>query len=312
MRAETVETKQGNRSTAGTRDYSTIHREPAYNPETEMSASLIFSSSKIPFIYRKNVRTLNRRQVENKKCITMSTFGELGRFGNQLLQYMSLVTLAETLGLEIQVPWWMGEPLFALDDSRIEQRLPIVFDGLYKQANCAWGDDYYQYLKEREPLELIYPSILLKKKLLEQKVVNRDLVGWFQWHTSVFRPHRKEIFHRLKCASPLKERLDKLLKSVIGEMEGACTLIGLHIRLGDYKEVSWKSFAYYVPLQWYKDWLAQIYSSAKNPIVFIASDELSVILQEFEDYNVITCNDFGSEISYLCEWNAEFFVDGIS
>ena len=66
----------------------------------------------------------------SQNIITMTKLGQMGRFGNQVFQYMFLKTYARRHGLKVQVPKWIGNDLFGTTDPVPTQQFP-EFQELY-------------------------------------------------------------------------------------------------------------------------------------------------------------------------------------
>jgi hypothetical protein len=60
--------------------------------------------------------------------LTMSSIGQLGRFGNQLFQYAYLRICAAQSGAKVECPPWIGQTLFGHQDAPISQRLPPAIE----------------------------------------------------------------------------------------------------------------------------------------------------------------------------------------
>lgn len=192
----------------------------------------------------------NINAIAEDKFISMSTLGDYGRFGNQLFQYATLKIYSRKNGLRPEVPEeWIGRRIFlssndiCISDKPREQRL--VGD------DCIW--------------------------LNGQQFEGCDVKGYCQYHTSLYSPYKK-YFRSLYKFIPL---LEKVLREPI-ELLKKGTLIGIHIRLSDYRLPGRnKNIA---PKKWYLDWLKQNWDGLDNPILFLASDEIDNVIEEFREY----------------------------
>lgn len=62
-----------------------------------------------------------------KRFVTMSSFGEAGRFGNQIIHYVFLKACATLHAIpDIRVPYWIGENAIVLHDSLVECAFPAI------------------------------------------------------------------------------------------------------------------------------------------------------------------------------------------
>ncbi len=207
--------------------------------------------------------------------ITMSTLGSNGRFGNQIFQYAFIKIYAKNHQLELQTQQWIGQYLFGHQEHTISHNLPKI------------QDPYNQFIN-------------LAKSLTDDSIesyANVDFWGYFQYHTSYYAPH-KEYFCSL--FQPILEVKINLHLAVQALRAKGKTLVGLHLRRGDY---GYDEF-FIAPNEWYKAWLREIWSSLEQPILFIASDEIDKVIDDFREYSPITSRDLGIEFS-----QADFYPD---
>ncbi|MDF2669030.1 MAG: methyltransferase FkbM family [Paenibacillus sp.] len=212
--------------------------------------------------------------------ITMSSLGENGRFGNQLFQYAFLKIYAKRYGLRVQTPEWIGASLFGHRDNPIRKKLPKAYENHIPDKEVL--------LTARKPL-----------------VTNVDFWGYFQFHTRYYAPY-KEYFRYLYTPVPqVQERVEKGIKELraIGK-----TLVGLHIRRGDYllrqnHEVYGK-LHFPAPCEWYKKWLEAIWGTLVKPVLFIASDEPDTVLSHFSEYKPIRSRELFTAYS-----EEDFYLD---
>ncbi len=207
-----------------------------------------------------------------KPVITMSTLGRNGRFANQIFQYAFLTIYAKEHNLRVETPAWIGQYLFGCNEPPISQHLPVISE---------------------ETNNLLEARIPNTKEIFK----NVDFWGYFQYHTKYYAAH-KEYFRSLFQPVPaietqMKEALDCLRSR-------GKTLIGLHLRRGDYGY----SHFFIALSEWYKQWLKGLWETLDEPILFIASDEPEKVLSDFEEYNPVTTKDLGLELP-----EAEFYPD---
>lgn len=186
--------------------------------------------------------------IAEDRFVSMSTLGHYGRFGNQLFQYAALKIYARLNGLRAEVPLdWDGRKWFVgCNDLPISRRVR----GQTIPTECIWlnGNGFEGY----------------------------DIKGYCQYHTSLFAPY-KDYFRLLyKFIKPL----ERVLKESLPQEQG--TLIGIHIRLSDYR-LPGRS-ANIAPKKWYLDWLRDNWKKFDNPVLFIASDEIDNVIEEFREY----------------------------
>lgn len=198
-----------------------------------------------------------------KEFISMSTLGTFGKFGNQLFQYAALKTYAKKNNLDPEVPSdWVGRKIFAdCHDSPISdaprERRDLAGD-------CIWTNG--------------------------DKLNGCDIKGYCQYHTSVYD---KEYFRSLFRIMPA---LEKGLKEPVKHIRGlGKTVVGIHIRLGDYRVLG--RSANIAPTGWYLRWLKENWDKLDDPVLFIASDEIDTVINDFKDYKP---NAFPGD-NFLCD-----------
>jgi len=192
--------------------------------------------------------------------ISMSVLGEYDLFGgnssfaNHLFRYAALKIYALKNGLEVEVPEnWIGRELFeGCDDPPISEKPRKQID-IGENKDCIW----------------------LNGELLE----DCNLKGYFQYHTSLYAPY-KEYFRKLFTPKQgLRDRVAPTFDKLTG------TLIGIHIRRGDYCRPPNRV----APNEWYLDWLEKNWERFDNPTLYIASDDPESVISDFKKYNPRMC-----------------------
>lgn len=209
----------------------------------------------------------------------MRTLGRRGRFGNQIFQYAFLKIYAKIFNLEVATPSWVGQKLFGANDPKIHANLPVVRES--KHPNLK------NIFTEPKP-----------------RFINCDFAGYFQFHTKYYAPY-KDYFLSLFVPIPeVEEEMKKGLKKLYSKGR---TIVGIHIRRGDYTKYKNSPVYYSVPIKWYKDWLKSIWSELDHPVLYIASDDIKKIAPEFSEYNPVTTNDI-FEAFLIADFYPDFYV----
>lgn len=240
----------------------------------------------------------------NDPVLTMSSIGKLGRFGNQLFQYAFLKICAEKSGAAVECSPWIGQTLFGHKDAPISKRLPPAIE------RRDVGENLFDIIPEFIPyLEKLADakSSRVGSEALEHGLVNVDLWGFFQFPTRLLAPH-KEYFRSLfqpvmELKSPLEDGLN-ILRS-----KGK-TIIGIHIRRGDYITEPQIGFTLVVPAKWYCEWLDGIWEKVEEPVLLLCSDDLDSILPKFEKFSPVTWRDLEVNLPKgMKDLNIEFYID---
>ncbi len=208
--------------------------------------------------------------------VTMSLLGQYGRFGNQLFQYLFLRLYAQRYDLRYAVPPWVGQRFFQIDDPHITHAYPRV---------CDWGNVSIDGILEAygRPLQSI------------------DIFGYFQYHTRYYREHRDYIRKLFAPTDSIKSALGAAIATKLRSR--GKTLVGLHLRRGDF---GYKYF-FVAPSEWYLEWLDGLWETLDEPVLYIASDEIDLVKDDFEKYSPVTAQDLDIDLPELRKW--EFFTD---
>lgn len=194
--------------------------------------------------------------------ISMSKLGQMGRFANQLIQYMFLKTYARRHNLEVQTPKWIGQDLFGLDDPPIAGPLP-PFDEVH----------------DKDEQRMVIPHLI-------EPLKDVDVTGFFQYPTRYYAPERPFI---QRLFTPIPSIQQPLSTAVSRLRQGSRTVVGLHVRRGDYGF----SYFYRTPLEWYLRWLERMWSEWDDPVLFVATDEPRPVLRALKRYRPVTASDLG-------------------
>jgi FkbM family methyltransferase len=204
--------------------------------------------------------------------IAMSSLGINGRFGNQFFQYAFLKSYAREHDLAVETSEWIGQFLFGTQDAQISQRRPVILE----QTNRLD--------------QALIPVAPLPYK-------NVDFWGYFQFHSRYYAPHKDYLQSLFKPAPEVEIRLRAGLNQLRANGQ---TLVGLHLRRGDYGS----SIFPIAPNSWYLEWLRGFWETLEQPVLFIASDQPEKVIADFAAYHPITVADLGIELP-----EAEFYPD---
>ena len=198
--------------------------------------------------------------------VSMSKMGAMGRFGNELFQYASLFAYAQEHDCEFQCPAWVGEYLFDLPARPVTEKLPV-----FREARLNGEPLGYQLPPEGN------------------EAVGHDFVGYCQWHTSWWTDERRVVWDLFQ-----EEHQQVRLLPALEFLHGDNTRIGLHIRRGDYGQgLPWDALT---PVKGYLDWLAEWWPKLEQPVLFIASEDRSLVA-EFAAYDPQTVESLGVVLS---------------
>lgn len=188
--------------------------------------------------------------------VSISCLGKKGRFGNQIFQYFFAFVVSKKYGLVLKTPNWQGNQIFNLEPSAEDYNLNKIY--------------------EKEILALDF--IENNKSFFE----NKDIDGYFTWHTKFYREYKAEFIHLFKLKDELAKKVDESWKEYTQNFN--YTIIGVHIRLGD----AGVDYYYRTPIEWYKNKIEELINikGVEKIKLFIASDDLT-IKNKFEEYNTL-------------------------
>ena len=203
--------------------------------------------------------------------VSMTTLGQFGQFGNQLFQYSAMKACARKHNLRLEIPEdWLGRKIFIdCDDS------PIT--GTPREQKM---------IESQEPI------------WMNGELKNCDIKGYLQYHTHfIDKDYFRSLFRILPELTGEVKKTIGMLKSVTdhdGYVRKA-TVVGIHIRRGDFCIGS--RSANIAPVEWYLKWLEENWNNLFNPVLFVASDELDKVVNNFKKYKPYAFE----EDNFLCD-----------
>lgn len=202
----------------------------------------------------------------SKRIITMSRLGTYGQWGNQIIQYAFVRTYARRQDLDYQLPQWAGQYFYGHDDPPLTAKLKTY----HERTEPA---RYEQCFGVPIP-----PG--------DEEVVNRDWLGWGQFHTSWYAPDREFIQGLYDpVVEPEQSRvsaaLDRLRK--LGD-----TIIALHLRRSD----GGRMIFFHTPIIWCLRWLRENWERFDRPVLLITT-EAPRLVNYFRNYSPCTAEQLG-------------------
>jgi len=215
---------------------------------------------------RELCKQCSERTETVQQYITMSTLNK-HRWANALFQYMFVHIYGKSHNLLVQTPPWVGEQLLNIEPSPMTVKLLPFYERLR-----STGQPYGPPVTE---------------------AIGHDFYGYGQYHTSYYQPYRKFIQDLLQPKPAVEDRLSdtaigRLVFRSIGIMGD---IIGIHLRRGDYGRL----IHYITPVQWYLDWLEKNWERFEYPVLFIASEDRSLV-DQFAKYNPRTAESLGVDL----------------
>ncbi len=208
-----------------------------------------------------------------KPLVTMSILSK-ARFGNQIFLYALLKIHQKEHNVRVETVSWVGQYLFGHNDPPISQTLP------------EFTDSGLAILNAKEPYN------------------NVEFGGpTYQLHTKYYDPY-KDFFRSL--FQPVPQVEFKMIDAVNRLRQYGKTIVGIHLRRGDYQKLQ-RSYTFVAPTACYRKWLEGLWETLDEPVLFIASDELAGVVNDFSDYHPVTIKDLGVEVAEA-DFYPEFYI----
>ncbi|MCH9750586.1 MAG: FkbM family methyltransferase [Alphaproteobacteria bacterium] len=196
-----------------------------------------------------------------KPLIANSTIGSLGRFGNHFFQYLFLKYHAMDMGYSFEHTPWVGDQMFNTSPG-----VAVISKNLREVKQTDYSTETCQILNG------------------EDRLANTNLTGFFQYNTLHYKRHRESIQSTFSFKGPYLDRARQIKAAFEARGE---PVIGLHLRRGDYGN----RWFFIAPTRWYIDWLRSLQASNPRMTIFIASDDLDLVIPDFSEFNVMTSRD---------------------
>jgi Glycosyl transferase family 11 len=253
-----------------------------------------------------SIQSSSKKDTEgvSHSVLTMSSLGQLGRFGNQLFQYAFLRICANKTGASVECPPWIGQTLFGHNDPPISHRLKPAIE--IKDGEKILFDVIPEFIPYLEKLAGA-TSHRIGSDILEQGIADVDLWGFFQISTHLLYPYQDYVRSLFQPVSDLKLSLEQGLETL--RTKGK-TIVGVHIRRGDYVTQVRSGFTLVFPERWYCEWLDTIWQDLEDPVLFLCSDDLEKILPAFEKFSPITPQALKIKLpGQMKAANIDFYID---
>lgn len=188
-----------------------------------------------------------------------------GAFGNHIFHYAFAKIYAMCHNFRIETSPWIGQTLFGHRDPPLSKQYPVMME-----------EDIFD-------IEHIFQY---------PQVANVDLIGIFQLHTSYYAPY-KDYFCQL--FQPVPE-IRNFMESGMSRLRArGKTVVCIHLRRGDFIPLQntdiGRKIWMIAPTGWYIQWLRMIWGTLEQPVLYVASDDLDSVLQDFLEFNPVTARD---------------------
>jgi hypothetical protein len=222
-----------------------------------------------------------------------------------LFQYAFLRICAQKNGAKVECPAWIGQTLFGHQDAPISKLLSPIVETKGSQETLFDAMPELTYYIEKLAHQTSLP--MSGQEALESNLINVDLWGFFQLNTQLLEPNKDFFCSLFEPVIDLKYSLEDGLNFLRSKGK---TIIGVHIRRGDFVTLPLAGFTLTVPSKWYCEWLDNIWNQLDEPVLFLCSDELDSIASDFDKYSPVTSNDLNVKLPERMEGlKIEFYID---
>lgn len=211
------------------------------------------------------------RSVDPRPRISMTTLGENGRFGNQIVQYGFLRCYAATHGFRVETGDWIGRDLFAVGEPDPDPAAPLP---------RLTESDLLAAQRREDNAWLALPGV--------------DFYGLFasQRH---YRDRHRALYQGL--FTPVGRAA--ALESAWTRLRAGRTVVAVHLRRSDAvtfpKSLGFHDHFWVAPEAWYRDWLRLLWPNLSRPLLYVASDQPG-IEEAFAEFAPVTAADLGVSI----------------
>ena len=254
--------------------------------------------------FSKETQETKSSSPEDRPVLTMANLGKFGRFGNQVFEYAFLKICAEKSGAQVETSPWIGQTLFGHNDAPISKKLPFAMERSYI-FEMVWEllPELIPYLEKLSGTNISFIGV----EDLETGRANVNLWGIFQYHTKYFKSHQQYFRSLFEPVSDLKSSLDKGLNILRSKGK---TIVGIHVRRGDYLEMPMYAYSLVFPSKWYCEWLESIWDELEDPVLFLCSNDLGSIIDDFKKFSPVTGKDLEIKLpERLKDLNIDFYID---
>jgi hypothetical protein len=243
-------------------------------------------------------------EASSDLVLTMSSLGQLGRFGNQLFQYAFLRICAKNSGALVECPPWIGQTLFGHNDPPISRRLEPAIE--IKDNEKILFDIIPEFIPYLEKIAGA-KSCRISSDMLKTGISGVDLWGFFQVSTHLLLPYQSYVRELFQPVDDLRFTLEQGLENLRSRGN---TVVAVHVRRGDYITQVRAGFTLVFPEAWYCKWLDTVWQDLEDPVLLVCSDDLGQVLPAFEKFSPVTPQDLKIELpDSMKEINIDFYID---
>lgn len=230
---------------------------------------------------------------EPTRRVSMSQLGRMGRFCDQLSQYVLLRCYARRHGLSAEVPDWIGRHLFTLDDPAPAAPLPALpadtkavsalLNAFAGSTPPITGHDLPAALCWAMFETDAYWDLLARDKAFVQ---------------GLFRPVPTVAAHGDQAMAALRQR--------------GTTIIAVHLRRGDFRIAAPNRMTSETAVL---EMLDALWPTLPNPVLYLASDEAAAVAPAFARFAPVLADELARPLpgaEYFLDWHVLTQADAVA
>ncbi|HYG89649.1 MAG TPA: hypothetical protein VD978_25725 [Azospirillum sp.] len=214
--------------------------------------------------------------------VSMTELGQMGRFCDQLSQYILLRCYARRHDLTPEVPDWVGRHLFALDDPAPADPLPALSPDA--RSVPAWLG---AFAGTAPPLVGHDLTAALCWALFGTDVYWRLLARDKTFIQGLFRPVPTVAVHADRAMAALRQR--------------GTTVVAVHLRRGDFRTAAPDRMTSEAAVL---EMLDALWPTLPEPVLYLASDEAAAVAPAFARFAPVLADDLAPPLP-----GADYFLD---
>ena len=224
-------------------------------------------------------------KTNNKGTLTMPCFGRHGRWGNMIFQYLFMRVLALENNRDIELyrsKEWINDRLCLykdmteIPDVQTPSGALLINDYEFEIGyipRTVWRALYVTKVRKQKCYILKDFEAAVSQPLpLDNDDVSLEVEGAYIMGPSAYNKYHKE-FIVSELVKPIDE-FAEVIESCIDKLGHDKTLVGIHIRRGDFiQNPLGQQFDLPVPTRYIIEWLATNLPHLQKPVLFVSSDD---------------------------------------
>ena len=214
-----------------------------------------------------------------KPVVSMTSLGQNGQFGNQIIQYIFLRLVAKRRDAIVQTPPWIGQELFGFDDPVPVLQFPYWVD----PAMTNWSKSIIESQIIQD-----WHDFLRKDINIVPAFTSTDFIGFFTNNSSDYAYEKDFIRGLFRFLPRFEEDSQKKLNSLKAVRR---KVLAVHLRRGDF---GYDHF-YRAPCVWYERWIQEKGFNPDEWLIYICSETPEPYQNRFKGFRVMSGLDFETD-----------------